>query len=167
MNPESLAKFKESAAQLKAHLANFIDDMELPDDPGNRGDEVSVREPLSVGAAPGRPFWNDCYARAMGYILDHPDVPGIELVHGTMGDLGPGRRGRTGHAWVEIPHARTDRGPTTVVFDGVAGRFYELASYLTAMDAEIVARYDIVGAVALMVEGDFDAPPVGWHRPPR
>jgi hypothetical protein len=86
-----------------------------------------------------------CYELAWVYLDEHEDVPGLELVHGTV-------LGYIGHAWVE--------GPTDWVFDGVQQRFYNRDDYYRACGAKPIARFDLKGAIRATIRTRHFGP---WH----
>lgn len=134
-----------------------------PPDPGDRGIEVVPPERLRRGIErDDHPYWGACYERAFAYTLVHSSVDGLALVHGTVRSLVPGHSERVSHAWVEHEAVSCQDGVTrSVVFDGVANRFYDTESYRHAMQAKEVARYAPFEAAALFAATITPGP---WER---
>jgi hypothetical protein len=89
----------------------------------------AVRADVDVGWAghtwPRRRYPQQCYARTVKYVIDHPAIDGLRLVHGVVShapNFAP-----LDHAWVELPGE--------VVFDGVVQAFFTRASYYAVMAA--------------------------------
>jgi hypothetical protein len=80
---------------------------------------------------PRRRYPQQCYARTIKYVLNHPEIDDLWLVHGVVSHAPlflP-----LDHAWVELPGE--------VVFDGVVQAFFTRASYYAVMAALAVDRY--------------------------
>jgi hypothetical protein len=85
-------------------------------------------------------FLGQCYEKAGNYFLDHAMHlsrlgPDARLVHGTV--QGPlDTHELLGHSWVDLGDGR--------VFDGALQKFFDKASYYTALDAKDERRYSRV-----------------------
>jgi hypothetical protein len=97
--------------------------------------ESAARVDVSVDWAehtwPDRRYPQQCYARTVKYVLDHPRIDGLRLVHGVVSHAPlfiP-----LDHAWVELPGE--------VVFDGVVQAFFTHASYYAVMAALALDTY--------------------------
>ena len=91
--------------------------------------ESAVRADVDVGWAdhtwPRRRYPQQCYARTVKYVLDHPEIDGLRLVHGVVSHAP--HFVPLDHAWVELPGE--------VVFDGVVQAFFTRESYYAVMAA--------------------------------
>jgi hypothetical protein len=94
-----------------------------------------VRADVEVGWTgrtwPRRRYPQQCYARTVKYVSDHPDIDGLRLVHGIVSHAP--RFVPLDHAWVELPGE--------VVFDGVVQTFFTRASYYSVMAAVAMDTY--------------------------
>src|SRR3989442_4452514 len=80
---------------------------------------------------PRRRYPQQCYAKTAKYVLDHPDINGMRLVHGVVSHAPyfvP-----LDHAWVELPG--------DIVFDGVVQTFFTRSSYYSVMTAAALDAY--------------------------
>src|ERR1700694_1787813 len=77
------------------------------------------------GPGPRRRYPQQCYARTVKYVFDHPEIDGLRLVHGVVSHAPLSVP--LDHAWVELPGE--------VVFDGVVQAFFTRESYYTVMAA--------------------------------
>jgi hypothetical protein len=100
-------------------------------------DLLASAEPVQVESGWARRTWprrrypQQCYAKTTRYILDHPEIDGMRLVHGVISHAPwfvP-----FDHAWVELPG--------NVVFDGVVQTFFAHVSYYAVMSAMVVDTY--------------------------
>jgi len=90
---------------------------------------TAVRADVEAGWAdrtwPRRRYPQQCYPRTVKYVVDHPDIEGLRLVHGVVSHAP--RFVPLDHAWVELPG--------DVVFDGVVQAFFTRESYYAVMAA--------------------------------
>jgi hypothetical protein len=90
---------------------------------------LASAERVAVGPGWARHTWprrrypQQCYSRTASYVLNHPDIEGMQLVHGVASH--EPRHVPFDHAWVELPGH--------VVFDGVVQTFFTRASYYAVM----------------------------------
>jgi hypothetical protein len=80
---------------------------------------------------PRRRYPQQCYAKTVKYVVDHPDIPDMRLIHGVVSHAP--HRIPFEHAWVELPGE--------VVFDGVVQAFFTRVSYYTVMAAVALDAY--------------------------
>ncbi len=80
---------------------------------------------------PQRRYPQQCYGKSAGYVVDHPDIAGMRLVHGVVQHGTPPLP--LDHAWVELPGG--------VVFDGVVQAFFSRHSYYRVMSAVPLDTY--------------------------
>ena len=99
---------------------------------------------------PRRRYPQQCYARTAKYVLDHPEIDGLHLVHG-VASHGP-HFVPFDHAWVELPG--------DVVFDGVVQTFFTRPSYYAVMAAVALDAYSGVEARRLLAA---DGHPGPWN----
>jgi hypothetical protein len=74
---------------------------------------------------PRRRYPQQCYPKTVKYVLDHPEIQGMRLIHGVVSHSPHFLP--LDHAWVELPG--------DVVFDGVVQTFFTRASYYEVMAA--------------------------------
>jgi hypothetical protein len=110
--------------------------------------QVVVDPGWAAGTWPRRRYPQQCYPKTTRYALDHPDINGLQLVHGVVSH-GPHFL-PLDHAWVELPG--------DVVFDGVVQRFFTRASYYAAMSAVILDRYSVADAQRLLARHGHPGP---------
>src|SRR5579859_1879972 len=95
----------------------------------------AVRVRVDVGWAshtwPRRRYPQQCYPRTVKYVVDHPSIDGLRLVHGVVSHAP--HFVPLDHAWVELPG--------DVVFDGVVQAFFNRASYYAVMGAVPMDSY--------------------------
>jgi hypothetical protein len=118
------------------------------------GQHIEVPEALSRGTTPGRLRRKDCYRQAALYLINHTELPGLRLVHGTLHGIVHGIP--INHAWVEVPLG-DDR---VVVFDGVRQRFYDTIPYGNLLGAVPEMTYDMPTLVSQVLEHKHYGP---WH----
>jgi hypothetical protein len=115
---------------------------------------LSSAEQITVEAGWARRTWprrrypQQCYARTVKYIVDHPEIMGMRLIHGVVSHaphLVP-----FDHAWVELPG--------DVVFDGVVQTFFTQASYYDVMAALALDAYSGVEMTGLVAEHGHPGP---------
>jgi hypothetical protein len=80
---------------------------------------------------PRRRYPQQCYARTVKYVLDHPEIDSLRLVHGVVSHAP--HFVPLDHAWVELPGE--------VVFDGVVQAFFTRESYYAVMAALPMDNY--------------------------
>jgi hypothetical protein len=80
---------------------------------------------------PRRRYPQQCYQKTARYVLEHPGIDGLQLVHGVASH--PPHYLPFEHAWVELPG--------DVVFDGVVQTFFTRRSYYTVMSAVALDAY--------------------------
>lgn len=78
-----------------------------------------------------RRYPQQCYPKAIRYVLDHPRIAGLRLVHGVVAHAP--RFIPFDHAWVELPGR--------IVFDAVVQAFFTHDSYDVATSAMALDRY--------------------------
>jgi hypothetical protein len=109
-------------------------------------DLLASAEPVHVESGWARRTWprrrypQQCYAKTIRYILDHPEIEGMRLVHGVVSHAPwfvP-----FDHAWVELPGR--------VVFDGVVQAFFAQVSYYVIMSAMVLDAYSAAEARQLL-----------------
>lgn len=115
-----------------------------------------VTPDLACGTCPKQRYWNDCYRRAVAYVLAHmpgsgrcPPVAGMTLVHGTCGSDSL----LWAHAWVELPDG--------LVFCGVRQRFYDRAGFQQVLQATAEATYRPEEMVEWLLATQRYGP---WHQ---
>jgi len=83
------------------------------------------------GTWPHRRYPQQCYAKTVKYVLDHPEIKGARLVHGVVSHephFVP-----LDHAWVELLG--------DIVFDGVVQTFFTRSSFYSVMAAVALDAY--------------------------
>ena len=107
---------------------------------------LTAAEPVVVQPAwtrrtwPRRRYPQQCYAKTTRYVLDHPDIVGMRLVHGVVAHAP--HFVPFDHAWVELPG--------NVVFDGVVQTFFTQVSYHAVMSAMVVDAYSAAETAQLV-----------------
>jgi hypothetical protein len=96
-----------------------------------RAERVTVEPDWARRTWPHRHYPQQCYAKAVKYVLDHPEIEGLRLIHGVVSHAPHFLP--LEHAWVELPGE--------IVFDGVVQTFFERASYYAVMAAVAVDAY--------------------------
>ena len=94
-------------------------------------EQVAVEPGWARCTWPRRRYPQQCYAKTVKYVLDHPEIKGMRLVHGVVSHAP--HFVPLDHAWVELP-----RG---IVFDGVVQTFFTRSSYYSVMAAVAVDAY--------------------------
>ena len=97
---------------------------------------------------PRRRYPQQCYRKTVAYMVQHPEILGMRLVHGVVSH-GPGGV-PLDHAWVELPGG--------IVFDGVVQAFFTHASYTRVMAAVELDRYSSADAERLLAEHGHPGP---------
>ena len=115
---------------------------------------LSSAEHVSVEAAWARRTWprrrypQQCYAKTVKYVVDHPEISGMRLIHGVVSHaphLIP-----FDHAWVELPG--------DIVFDGVVQTFFTRVSYYRVMAAVALDAYSALETTRLIAEHGHPGP---------
>jgi hypothetical protein len=83
------------------------------------------------GTWPRRRYPQQCYAKTVKYVLDHPEIKGARLVHGVVSHAP--HFVPLDHAWIELPG--------DIVFDGVVQTFFTRSSYYSVMTAAVLDVY--------------------------
>ena len=93
-------------------------------------ERVAVEPGWASDTWPRRRYPQQCYPKTAKYVLDHPQINGMQLVHGVVSHphFVP-----LDHAWVELPG--------NVVFDGVVQAFFVRESYYAVMAAVPLDTY--------------------------
>jgi hypothetical protein len=94
-------------------------------------EQVSVQAAWARGTWPRRRYPQQCYAKTLKYVVDHPEIHGMRLIHGIVSHAA--HRIPFEHAWVELPG--------DVVFDGVVQAFFTRFSYYAVMAAVALDAY--------------------------
>jgi hypothetical protein len=103
---------------------------------------VSVRPGWVRGTWPGRRYPQQCYAKTVKYVLDHPEITGMRLVHGVVSHAP--HFAPLDHAWVELPG--------DIVFDGVVQTFFTRPSYCAVMGAVALDAYSAAATRRLVAK---------------
>jgi hypothetical protein len=106
------------------------------------------REALRAGLLRVGCYPQQCYPRTARYVLDHPEIDGLHLVHGVASH--PPHFIPFDHAWVEVPGQ--------VVFDGVVQTFFTQSSYYRVMAAVALDAYSGPAARRLVARMGTRAP---------
>ena len=88
-------------------------------------ERLEVATDWARGTWPRRRYPQQCYAKTLTYVLGHPEIAELRLVHGVASHAPwfvP-----FDHAWVELPGG--------AVFDGVVQAFFTRESYVAVMAA--------------------------------
>jgi hypothetical protein len=94
-------------------------------------ERVSVEPRWARGTWPRRRYPQQCYAKTVKYVLDHPEIKDARLVHGVVSHAP--HFVPLDHAWVELPG--------DIVFDGVVQTFFTRSSYYSVMAAVALDVY--------------------------
>ena len=97
-----------------------------------------------------RRYPQQCYPKTAKYVVDHPGIEGLQLVHGVASH--PPFFVPFDHAWVELPG--------DVVFDGVVQTFFTRRSYYLVMSAVALDAYTGAQAEQLL---DAHGHPGPWN----
>jgi hypothetical protein len=98
--------------------------------------QVDVDVSWAAHTWPRRRYPQQCYPRTFKYVVDHPDIDCLLLVHGVVSHAP--HFVPLDHAWVELPGE--------VVFDGVVQAFFSRDSYYAVMAALPMDTYSIARA---------------------
>jgi hypothetical protein len=110
--------------------------------------QVAVEPGWATRTWPRRRYPQQCYPRTTKYVLDHPDIDGLQLVHGVVSHAPHFLP--FDHAWVELPR--------DVVFDGVVQRFFTRVSYYVAMAAVVLDAYSVADTQRLLAQHRHPGP---------
>ena len=113
-------------------------------------ERVSVESGWARGTWPGRRYPQQCYAKTVKYVLDHPEINGTRLVHGVVSHAP--HFVPLDHAWVELPG--------DIVFDGVVQTFFTRSSYYSVMAAVALDAYSAAATRRLV---DTHRRPGPWN----
>ena len=94
-------------------------------------ERAQVRPEWARRTWPRRRYPQQCYRMTAKYVLEHPDIDGLQLVHGVVSHAP--HFVPFDHAWVELPGE--------VVFDGVVQTFFKRSSYYQVMAAVALDAY--------------------------
>jgi len=94
-------------------------------------ERVIVEDRWSQRTWPRRRYPQQCYVKTLKYVVDHPEIHGMRLIHGVVSHAP--HRIPFEHAWVELPG--------DVVFDGVVQAFFTRVSYYAVMAAVALDAY--------------------------
>jgi hypothetical protein len=111
-------------------------------------ERVSVEAPWARRTWPRRRYPQQCYAKTAKYIVDHPEIIGMRLIHGVVSHaahLIP-----FDHAWVELPG--------DIVFDGVVQTFFTRVSYYRVMAAVGLDAYSALETTHLIAKHRHPGP---------
>src|SRR5918911_2006894 len=88
-------------------------------------ERAQVRPEWARRTWPRRRYPQQCYRMTAKYVVEHPHIDGLQLVHGVASHAP--HFVPFDHAWVELPGG--------VVFDGVVQTFFKRSSYYAVMAA--------------------------------
>jgi hypothetical protein len=88
-------------------------------------ERVTVEPGWARRTWPRRRYPQQCYSKTVKYVLDHPQIRGMRLIHGVVSHAP--HYLPFDHAWVELPG--------DIVFDGVVQLFFTRSSYYAVMAA--------------------------------
>jgi hypothetical protein len=111
-------------------------------------EQVVVQPEWARGTSPRRRYPQQCYQKTVKYVLDHPEIKGMRLIHGVVSHAP--HFVPLDHAWVELP------GDT--VFDGVVQTFFTRASYFKVMSAMALDAYSAAATRWLVTEHGHPGP---------
>ena len=113
-------------------------------------EQVSVEPGWARGTRPHRRYPQQCYAKTVKYVLDHPEISAAQLVHGVVSHAP--HFVPLDHAWVELPG--------DIVFDGVVQSFFSRSSYYAVMAAVALDAYSAAATRKRIVA---DGHPGPWN----
>ena len=113
-------------------------------------EQVSVESAWARGTWPRRRYPQQCYAKTVKYVFDHPEIKGTRLVHGVVSHAP--HFVPLDHAWVELPG--------DIVFDGVVQTFFTRSSYYSVMAAVALDAYSAAATRRLV---DTHRRPGPWN----
>jgi hypothetical protein len=111
-------------------------------------EHVVVQPEWARKTSPRRRYPQQCYAKTVKYVLDHPGIEGLRLMHGVVSHAP--RFIPLDHAWVELPGE--------VVFDGVVQTFFTRDSYLHMMRAVVLDDYSAADVRRLVSDHGYPGP---------
>jgi hypothetical protein len=94
-------------------------------------ERVTVEPAWARRTWPGRRYPQQCYPKTVKFVLDHPEIKGMRLIHGVVSHAP--HFVPLEHAWVELPGQ--------IVFDGVVQTFFTRRSYYSVMAAVALDTY--------------------------
>jgi hypothetical protein len=103
-------------------------------------ERVSVKPAWARRTWPDRRYPQQCYPKTVKFVLDHPEIKGMQLVHGVVSHAP--HFVPLEHAWVELPGQ--------IVFDGVVQAFFTRQSYYAVMAAVALDAYSVATARELV-----------------
>jgi hypothetical protein len=115
---------------------------------------LSSAQQVSVDAAWARRTWprrrypQQCYAKTVKYVVDHPEITEMRLIHGVVSHAPHFLP--FDHAWVELPG--------DVVFDGVVQTFFTRVSYYRVMAAVGLDAYSAFEMTRLIAKHRHPGP---------
>jgi hypothetical protein len=104
-------------------------------------EQVAVEPGWTRRTWPRRRYPQQCYPKTVKFVLDHPQIRGMRLIHGVVSH--PPHFVPLDHAWVELPGA--------IVFDGVVQAFFTRRSYYAVMTALALDAYTSAATRRLVV----------------
>jgi hypothetical protein len=111
-------------------------------------ERVTVEPGWARSTWPHRRYPQQCYSKTVKYVLDHPEIKGMRLVHGVVSH-GP-RFVPLDHAWVELPG--------DIVFDGVVQTFFTRSSYYSVMAPVALDVYSAAATRRLVATHGWPGP---------
>jgi hypothetical protein len=119
--------------------------------------QVEVEPRWAARTWPRRRYPQQCYPKTTRYVLEHPQIDGLHLVHGVVSHAPHFLP--LDHAWVELPG--------DIVFDGVVQRFFTHVSYYAVMAAVVLDAYSVADTQRLVAEQGHPGPwNVKWMPTP-
>jgi hypothetical protein len=110
--------------------------------------QVEVEPDWAARTWPHRRYPQQCYPKTTRYVLQHPHINDLQLVHGVASHAP--HFSPFDHAWVELPG--------DVVFDGVVQRFFTRLSYYAAMTAVALDAYSAADTQRLLAQHGHPGP---------
>jgi hypothetical protein len=117
---EALAKLDLSRREALSHGFSRVGWQLL-----SSAERVTVAPGWARRTWPRRRYPQQCYTKTVKFVLDHPEIKGMRLIHGVVSHAP--KFLPLDHAWVELPG--------DIVFDGVVQMFFTRPSYYTVMAA--------------------------------
>jgi hypothetical protein len=111
-------------------------------------ERVTVKPGWARHTWPHRRYPQQCYPKTVKYILDHPEIKGMWLIHGVVSHAPHFLP--LEHAWVELPGQ--------IVFDGVVQTFFTRTSYYEVMAAVAVDAYSAPATLRLVAKYGHPGP---------
>jgi hypothetical protein len=103
-------------------------------------ERVTVEAGWARRTWPQRRYPQQCYRKTVKYVLDHPEIADMWLIHGVVSHAPHFLP--LEHAWAELPGE--------IVFDGVVQTFFTRASYYEVMAAVALDAYSAATARRLV-----------------